>query len=84
MALYEMEEHTLTELDSLVDWEIVTHMVADHGYMPAGTVPPPSPRRPAKRAGGGGGAADSPFGSMPMVLAAAALGVALGAALSRK
>ena len=26
MALHEMAEHTLTELDSLVDWEIVSHV----------------------------------------------------------
>ena len=26
MVLLEMEEHTLTELDSLIDWEIVAGM----------------------------------------------------------
>jgi len=35
IALYEMEEHTLTELDSLVDWLIVSHMVEQYGYFPA-------------------------------------------------
>ena len=32
MALHEMAEHTLTELDSLVDWQIVAHMVDTYGY----------------------------------------------------
>uniref|UniRef100_A0A7S3B0V2 N-acylneuraminate cytidylyltransferase n=1 Tax=Haptolina ericina TaxID=156174 RepID=A0A7S3B0V2_9EUKA len=40
IALYEMAEHTLTELDSLVDWEIVTHMVADYGFWPPGKSKP--------------------------------------------
>jgi len=35
MVLLEMEEHTFTELDSLVDWQIVTHMANDYGYWPA-------------------------------------------------
>jgi len=34
IALLEMEEHTLTELDSTVDWKIVSHMAADFGYFP--------------------------------------------------
>jgi len=34
-VLYEMDEHTLTELDSLVDWQIVSHMAADFGYFPS-------------------------------------------------
>ena len=36
MCLHEMEEHTLTELDSLVDWQIVSHMVDTYGYWPDG------------------------------------------------
>ena len=39
-VLYEMEEHTFTELDSLVDWKVVSHMAADYGYFPAGAKPP--------------------------------------------
>jgi len=34
MVLLEMEEHTFTELDSLVDWQIVTNMTEDYGYWP--------------------------------------------------
>jgi len=40
IALHEMEEHTLTELDSKVDWEIVSHMAETYGYWPANTRPP--------------------------------------------
>jgi len=42
IALLEMEEHTLTELDSLVDWAIVSHMVDDFGYW--GSAPAPASR----------------------------------------
>ena len=45
-VLYEMEEHTFTELDSLVDWKVVSHMAADYGYFPAGAKPP-DPSEPA-------------------------------------
>jgi len=41
VALLEMEEHTLTELDSLVDWAVVSHMVNDFGYF--GNSPAPAP-----------------------------------------
>jgi len=34
IVLLEMEEHTFTELDSLVDWQIVTNMTEDYGYWP--------------------------------------------------
>ena len=40
MVLYEMEEHTFTELDSQVDWKVVSHMVADYGYFPPGAKRP--------------------------------------------
>jgi len=40
-VLYEMEEHTFTELDSLVDWKVVSNMAADYGYFPSGSKPPP-------------------------------------------
>jgi len=33
-VLLEMEEHTFTELDSLVDWQIVTNMTENYGYWP--------------------------------------------------
>ena len=33
-VLYEMDEHTLTELDSLVDWQIVSNMAFEFGYFP--------------------------------------------------
>jgi len=39
IALHEMAEHTLTELDSSVDWQIVSHMVETYGYWPSGTAP---------------------------------------------
>mmetsp|Transcript_71087 Transcript_71087/g.141246 ORF Transcript_71087/g.141246 Transcript_71087/m.141246 type:complete len:241 (+) Transcript_71087:72-794(+) len=32
MVLYEMPEHTLTELDSSVDWEIMEGLCKQHGY----------------------------------------------------
>jgi len=35
MALYEMAEHTLSEIDSLVDWQILEGLAATHGYFPA-------------------------------------------------
>mmetsp|Transcript_9634 Transcript_9634/g.13041 ORF Transcript_9634/g.13041 Transcript_9634/m.13041 type:complete len:90 (-) Transcript_9634:45-314(-) len=34
MALYEMPEHTLTELDSMIDWEIMKGLCQEHGYKP--------------------------------------------------
>ena len=34
MVLLEMEEHTFTELDSLVDWLVVTNMSKDFGFAP--------------------------------------------------
>lgn len=34
IALYEMEEHTFTELDSLTDWEIMKGLAEKHGYWP--------------------------------------------------
>ena len=34
MVLQEMAEHTFTELDSLVDWEIVAGMSKEHGFWP--------------------------------------------------
>ena len=40
MALHEMEEHTFTELDSLVDWEIVAKMAIRYGYWPPGKTRP--------------------------------------------
>ena len=33
-VLYEMEKHTLTELDSLLDWQVVSNIAADYGYFP--------------------------------------------------
>jgi len=36
IALHEMAEHTLTELDSPVDWQIVSNMVNTNGYWPEG------------------------------------------------
>ena len=42
-VLYEMEEHTLTELDSLVDWKVVSHMAADYGYFAANAKKPAPP-----------------------------------------
>jgi len=32
MALYEMPEHTLVELDSMVDWQILVGLCEEHGY----------------------------------------------------
>lgn len=32
MVLYEMPEHTLVELDSMVDWEIMKSLVEEHGH----------------------------------------------------
>ncbi|CAE8603659.1 unnamed protein product [Polarella glacialis] len=32
MVLYEMPEHTLTELDSMIDWEIMKGLCQEHGY----------------------------------------------------
>ena len=43
MVLFEMEEHTLTELDSLVDWKVVSHMAADYGYHGKGVGKPAAP-----------------------------------------
>mmetsp|Transcript_3980 Transcript_3980/g.8997 ORF Transcript_3980/g.8997 Transcript_3980/m.8997 type:complete len:274 (-) Transcript_3980:420-1241(-) len=40
IALHEMAEHTLTELDSAVDWQIVNNMVETDGYWPVGVSPP--------------------------------------------
>ena len=40
MVLFEMEEHTLTELDSLVDWKVVSNMAADYGYFAPNTIKP--------------------------------------------
>merc|ERR1712216_585040 len=34
IALYEMPEHTLCELDSPVDWEITKGLVMEHGHFP--------------------------------------------------
>mmetsp|Transcript_5456 Transcript_5456/g.12901 ORF Transcript_5456/g.12901 Transcript_5456/m.12901 type:complete len:230 (+) Transcript_5456:105-794(+) len=34
MVLYEMPEHTLVELDSMVDWDIMQSLVTEHGYKP--------------------------------------------------
>ena len=34
------QEHTFTELDSLVDWAIVANMSQEYGYWPAGCNPP--------------------------------------------
>jgi len=34
LCLYEMPEHTLVELDSPVDWEIMKSLVMEHGYNP--------------------------------------------------
>mmetsp|Transcript_34504 Transcript_34504/g.77976 ORF Transcript_34504/g.77976 Transcript_34504/m.77976 type:complete len:239 (-) Transcript_34504:72-788(-) len=34
MVLYEMPEHTLTELDSMIDWEIMKGLCHEHGYKP--------------------------------------------------
>ena len=39
-VLYEMDEHTFTELDSQVDWKVVSHMAADYGYFPPGATRP--------------------------------------------
>mmetsp|Transcript_57821 Transcript_57821/g.152145 ORF Transcript_57821/g.152145 Transcript_57821/m.152145 type:complete len:233 (-) Transcript_57821:22-720(-) len=35
MVLYEMPEHTLTELDSMVDWEIMVGLCTEYGHKPA-------------------------------------------------
>merc|ERR1712113_764368 len=32
ITLYEMEEHTLTELDSTIDWEIMKGLCQEYGY----------------------------------------------------
>mmetsp|Transcript_113222 Transcript_113222/g.283492 ORF Transcript_113222/g.283492 Transcript_113222/m.283492 type:complete len:257 (-) Transcript_113222:129-899(-) len=37
-VLYEMPEHTLVELDSMVDWEIMQSLVEEHGHKPPGAV----------------------------------------------
>jgi len=34
-VLHEMEEHTLAEIDSLIDWKIISNMAFDFGYHPA-------------------------------------------------
>jgi len=49
-VLYEMEEHTLAEIDSLVDWQIISHMAADFGYFPP-DVPRVSPDGAASNKG---------------------------------
>ncbi len=74
VALYEMEEHTLTELDSLVDWAIVSHMAADYGY-----------HGPDAGAGAGAGAGASVRLSVtasPAMILTAAVGCAVGAAIT--
>lgn len=50
MCLHEMEEHTLTELDSLVDWQIVSHMVDSYGYWPDGPPDGADPSLPNAKA----------------------------------
>ena len=40
IALYEMAEHTMVELDSPTDWAIVTHLALEYGYWPPGSRPP--------------------------------------------
>ena len=72
MCLHEMEEHTLTELDSLVDWQVVTNMASDYGYWPPGVAPP--------SAGGAAAAARR----IALAAAALAAGVAVVARLSRR
>ena len=69
MVLFEMEEHTLTELDSLVDWKVVSHMAADYGYHGKGASKPSPP-------------AEAVIPGLPPMSARAtlALGVAVGAA----
>merc|ERR1711948_121959 len=37
MVLYEMPEHTLTELDSMIDWEIMKGLCLEHGYKGTGS-----------------------------------------------
>merc|ERR1719203_567291 len=34
-VLYEMPEHTLCELDSMIDWEIVKGLCEEYGYKPS-------------------------------------------------
>ena len=54
IALYEMAEHTMVELDSPTDWAIVTHLALEYGYWPPGSRPPvgalPPPRAGAPAA----------------------------------
>ena len=70
-VLLEMEEHTLTELDSLVDWKVVSHMAADYGYFAANAA---QPRPPAEAQ------APSLTAGVP-TWAALAVGAAAGAAV---
>lgn len=70
-VLYEMEEHTFTELDSLVDWKVVSHMAADYGYFAPNTTVPTTPDAQPPSAIG------SP--SQAPALGLVAVGVALGA-----
>ena len=55
MVLQEMAEHTFTELDSLVDWEIVAGMSQEHGFWP-----PAAPGQPGESFSLGGAASALP------------------------
>ena len=68
-VLQEMDEHTFTELDSLVDWKVVSHMAADYGYFAPNSGKHATPED--AQAPGGAGAVPT--------WAAAALGAAAGA-----
>jgi len=73
-VLYEMEEHTFTELDSLVDWKVVSHMAADYGYFGANATKPPPPEE----------AKPPDMPTWALVAAGAAAGAAAAALLLRK
>jgi CMP-N-acetylneuraminic acid synthetase len=69
-VLLEMEEHTFTELDSLVDWKVVSHMAADYGYFPPGVRRPAAEEAP--REGGSQMGRGIVLGATAALLAAAA------------
>lgn len=87
MVLLEMEEHTYTELDSLIDWEIVEGMSKEHGFWPPAG---PGHKHPFRRMSsslllgkGGGKPGDGPF-SMQVAIVAAAVVVAGAMLITRK
>ena len=74
MVLQEMAEHTFTELDSLVDWEIVAGMSKEHGFWP--------PAGPGQAVLGAGRSLESVAAAIPSTVSmnSALMGAAAAAA----